>query len=319
MKVARRVDAREFRSMLSTFTDALDGDGGAAAAEARHDRRRLHVSELLDGMVAIDGLLDAESGAIVRTALERAIDPPTLGDGRSTAQRRADALVRVCEASAPALASGPGRAHRPSVTCVADIEVLERRSGPELVRRVRAEAARAGRLSAETLRRISCDAGIARVITDGPTQPLDVGRTTRTVAPSLWRALVVRDGGCVAPGCDRPPGWCDAHHRRHWADGGATALDNLELALPATPSRRRTKARRPSAPSSRPGALLVDELGHELERLGLLRADDHRGDAGARATRSSRSAMRSFGPSSATSSTSSYGTAAAASCFLPSR
>ena len=56
MEVARRVDAREFRSMLSTFTDALDGDGGAAAAEARHERRRLHVSDLLDGMVAIDGL-----------------------------------------------------------------------------------------------------------------------------------------------------------------------------------------------------------------------------------------------------------------------
>jgi hypothetical protein len=33
----------------------------------------------------------------------------------------------------------------------------------------------------------------------------------------------------VAPGCNRPPVACDAHHLRHWVDGGATALDNLVL------------------------------------------------------------------------------------------
>ena len=33
----------------------------------------------------------------------------------------------------------------------------------------------------------------------------------------------------VFPGCTRPPVACDAHHLQHWADGGATALDNLVL------------------------------------------------------------------------------------------
>ncbi len=175
--VARETDAREFRSLLATLTDALDGDGGAAASEARYERRRLHVSELLDGMIAIDGILDREGGEIVMTALQRAIDAPRAADGRSTAQRRADALVRVCEASAPALVSGPGRDHRPSLACVVDVDVLERRAGPELARQVRAEAAHVGRLSAATLRRIACDARIARVVTDGRSEPLDVGRT----------------------------------------------------------------------------------------------------------------------------------------------
>jgi len=41
--------------------------------------------------------------------------------------------------------------------------------------------------------------------------------------------VVHRDGGCRFPGCDRPPGWCDAHHIVHWAHGGPTALDNLVL------------------------------------------------------------------------------------------
>jgi hypothetical protein len=49
------------------------------------------------------------------------------------------------------------------------------------------------------------------------------------VPAALRRALVVRDRSCAFPGCDRSPSWCDAHHIRHWADGGETALENLVL------------------------------------------------------------------------------------------
>jgi hypothetical protein len=62
-----------------------------------------------------------------------------------------------------------------------------------------------------------------------PTQPLEVGRTTRVVSAAQRAALAVRDGGCAFPGCDRPPPWCDAHHLRHWLHGGATDLANLAL------------------------------------------------------------------------------------------
>jgi hypothetical protein len=55
------------------------------------------------------------------------------------------------------------------------------------------------------------------------------GGPALAVTAALWRALVVRDGGCTHPGCDRPPGWCEAHHIEHWADGGTTTLDNLRL------------------------------------------------------------------------------------------
>ena len=85
------------------------------------------------------------------------------------------------------------------------------------------------RLSTATLRRITCDCSISRVITDGPSRVLDVGRATRSIPPAIRRALVARDRHCRAPGCDRPPAWCDGHHIRHWEDGGPTSLDNLVL------------------------------------------------------------------------------------------
>jgi Domain of unknown function (DUF222)/HNH endonuclease len=62
-----------------------------------------------------------------------------------------------------------------------------------------------------------------------PCQPLDVGPATRVVTPAQRTALAVRDGGCSFPGCSRPLGWCDAHHLRHWVDGGPTDLANLVL------------------------------------------------------------------------------------------
>ena len=56
---------------------------------------------------------------------------------------------------------------------------------------------------------------------------LDVGRKARTVPPALRRALEHRDGGCRFPGCGSR--FCDAHHVRHWADGGETNMDNLVM------------------------------------------------------------------------------------------
>jgi hypothetical protein len=62
-----------------------------------------------------------------------------------------------------------------------------------------------------------------------PTQPLEVGRTTRIIQPAQRTALAVRDGGCVFAGCQRPLAWSEAHHLRHWLHGGPTDLANLAL------------------------------------------------------------------------------------------
>jgi len=81
-------------------------------------------------------------------------------------------------------------------------------------------------VSAETARRIACNAGKFR-ITLRSGQILSVGRKTRTIPPPIRRALEFRDQGCRFPGCTSKH--CDAHHIVHWADGGETKLSNLVL------------------------------------------------------------------------------------------
>lgn len=63
----------------------------------------------------------------------------------------------------------------------------------------------------------------------GPRIPLAAGRTTRTATPTQRRALALRDGGCVIPGCATPPDACQVHHHTEWAQGGNSDIDNLLL------------------------------------------------------------------------------------------
>jgi hypothetical protein len=83
------------------------------------------------------------------------------------------------------------------------------------------------RVSAETSRRLACDAALVRVRRAPDGRILGVGRRTRTISPALRRALEVRDRGCRFPGCGLR--FTDAHHVRHWADGGETSLSNCAL------------------------------------------------------------------------------------------
>ncbi len=84
-------------------------------------------------------------------------------------------------------------------------------------------------LAPETARRIACDAGIVPVVLGKDGQVLDLGRRFRLFTSAQLRALWLRDGGCTFPDCRVPASWCDGHHLRHWADGGATDLENAAL------------------------------------------------------------------------------------------
>ncbi len=236
---ARSLPVMKLRDAVAQWRESADAERAVEDEERRFGRRRLHLSAALDGMVRVDGELDPSTGQTVITALRAVEDADVRSgvghrsgeqhgrsaepDARTPAQRRADALGEICRqwldlAERP-LVSG----ERPHVVVTMDLESLEGRLGR------RCELEDTGPMTSETARRWACDANVTRVITDGSSQPLDVGRKTKVVPPALRRAVAVRDGGCAFPGCDRPSSWCDAHHIRHWADGGSTSLANLVL------------------------------------------------------------------------------------------
>jgi hypothetical protein len=95
LEAARRLDPPGLRKVVGHLGDVADPDVADQRALRRHDRRGLWVAPTLAGMVAVDGLLDAEAGETLLTALEPLARPTTADEERSAAQRRADALTEL--------------------------------------------------------------------------------------------------------------------------------------------------------------------------------------------------------------------------------
>jgi hypothetical protein len=223
VEAAQQLDPSRFWMVTRHLRHCADPDGTLADANRDFARRHLHLSRALDGCFVLDGLLDAEGGAALQTALN-ALSTPMAQEARTAAQRRADALVELCRRQLDGGGLPEVGGQRPHLTVTAGEGTLAARPGQPA-----GDLAWGLPIPAETVRRLACDAARTRVTLTHDGQPLDVGRTTRTVPPALRRALVVRDHGCRFPGCDRPSDWTDGHHLQHWADGGATTLANLVL------------------------------------------------------------------------------------------
>jgi hypothetical protein len=222
VEAARHADPARLRAVLADLRAHADPAGAEAAAAAAHDRRRLTVAGTFAGAVVLDGVLDPEGGATVLAALMPLAAPGGADDDRTSAQRRADALVELARRALDSAGLPTTAGERPHLQVQVDLATLLAGTGT-------AAADWAGPLSAGAALRLACDATISPVLTAGPSEVLDLGRSVRLVSPAQRRALVVRDGGCVWPDCDRPPAFTDAHHLRHWIDGGATDLANLAL------------------------------------------------------------------------------------------
>ena len=200
----------------------------------RHEFRELKLLQVEDGSFIVKGRLTPEQGALLKKALECGMDEDfeeqknvsadTSEEERSSfAARRADALVRMAESYLSGSSSQSNGGDRYLVHVHTDADTLKADgTGAE------AEVEDCGCVSAETSRRVSCDAGVVHWLENAEGEPLSIGRKTRTVPPAIRRALKKRDGGCRFPGCTCTR-FADAHHIQHWADGGETSMDNLVL------------------------------------------------------------------------------------------
>ena len=262
LEKARDLDATDLDRAWPEVVQDLDPDGHLLGREldlplaerSAHHARYLAFSDDSFGGVRIRGYATSEEAELVKSVLlplsapvtgppggcggkrldfsrpggggAPCPDPECGHDGRDPREfgvRLWDALVELC-----------GRAQ------TADVLPETHAAPPRLLVTVALDDLRAGargsgtlpggqHLSVEAVRRLACDAGVIPVVLGSRGQVLDVGRTRRLVTAAIWIALVARDRHCAFPGCRRLPSACDAHHIVHWADGGATCLDNLVL------------------------------------------------------------------------------------------
>jgi 5-methylcytosine-specific restriction endonuclease McrA len=215
----------------------VDRKAEARESARRHRSRTLHVHQDEDGMVVVRGRLEPEGGALLMRALGAAretlyqkarreepapytTDPsaekPTLG------QQQADALALV---AATALHHGldpgaPGERYQVVVHVDAPVLVDPEQPGQSVLED-------GAHVSAETSRRLACDASRVVMRHDEAGRVVEIGARTRTIPPALRRALHHRDRGCRFPGCGVRI--AEGHHVRHWAQGGPTTLSNLAL------------------------------------------------------------------------------------------
>ncbi|WP_170226371.1 HNH endonuclease signature motif containing protein [Rudaeicoccus suwonensis] len=171
-------------------------------------------------------LADAEGSAILDAALD-ALSQPVKGpegqpDPRLPSRRRYDALIDLVQRAVAAGGSAP-RTHKAQVVVTTTLtSLLAKTAGAGVTMNNEV-------LSPAAVRRLACDAQIIPMVLGGEGEILDVGRSVRLFSGAQRVALWHRDRGCTYPGCTVPAMWCDAHHVVHWADGGATDLDNAAL------------------------------------------------------------------------------------------
>ncbi|GAA1509480.1 hypothetical protein GCM10009741_02990 [Kribbella lupini] len=214
----------ELRLLGKRVRDTLDTDG------IEPNEARALASENLwlkrgDLGVEFGGYLAGEHAELVQTLVFAGAKPHKTHDGRrdprSRGRRQADALVAVLTtAAATGTAAPPHGGIKPHVTVTIGLDALTTGTGT-------GSLASGATLSAATVRRIACDAGVIPMILGTNSEPLDVGTEHRFVTPAIRHALNVRDQGCIV--CSAPPAMCDAHHLTHWVDGGETSLTNLAL------------------------------------------------------------------------------------------
>ena len=234
----------------------VDRRAEAREAARQHAGRALHVYQGDDGMMVLRGRLTPEVGALLLRALDAArerlhqrtrdgsqvppvVDPATVAPTR--VQQQADALALLAETALHhELDPGaPGERYQVGVHVDAAVLADPDQHGQSVLED-------GARVSAETSRRLACDASRVVMRHDSAGRPMEIGVRTRTIPPALRRALQHRDRGCRFPGCSVRIG--EGHHVRHWAQGGPTTLENLTLLC-----RRHHRS--------------VHEEGYRLERL----------------------------------------------------
>ncbi|WP_447645564.1 DUF222 domain-containing protein [Nocardioides zeae] len=229
-------DARALRQLGKKILTVIAPEVGEAhdaallESEEREARAASRLSMVSDGHGKVHGrfTLPELHGAMLRKALDAHAAPQHLNAaddperrfvaGRPTPERYGQAFQQLLEMlDHKDLPSSGGTGATVVVTMTLDAL---------LGGLATASLDTGGTISAGDARRLACDAGIIPAVLGTSSEVLDLGRTARFHTKAMRTAMAIRDGGCVAEGCDRPPHQTQAHHLTEWSKGGHTNVDD---------------------------------------------------------------------------------------------
>ncbi|WP_458041414.1 MULTISPECIES: DUF222 domain-containing protein [Bacteria] len=224
------------RVQAQVWAAALDQDGAEPKEQQAVRMRGVTLGVARDGVVPLRGSLLPEVAAQFQRICD-AISSPRVADGvsfhpdsegdsgfaddpRTSAQKRHDAL-------ATALSVAASSEQLPTIGGAA----------PTLVISVRAEdlASDTGwahvdgidePVSVRAAAHAGCAGVIQRVLLGENGRIQRIGTEERVFNRHQRRAIALRDGGCIIPGCGVRAAWCEIHHVVDHAEGGPTHTDN---------------------------------------------------------------------------------------------
>jgi hypothetical protein len=217
---ARQHSVHTLRDLARYARHVVDPDGFLKDENENFERRHLHISQS-GAMYVIDGVLDPEGGAALKTAIDSLSKRHAPDDDRTPRQRRADALTEIVFHAMDEGKLPKRNGVRPHITVTTTLEGLKDELGAPA-----SDLQHGMPISSKTVERLACDGCLSRVLT-ADSLVIDVGHATRSISPSQRRALRARDKHCQFPGCDRPISWTNPHHVEFWSRGGPTNLSNL--------------------------------------------------------------------------------------------
>jgi hypothetical protein len=232
---AKTLAFAEFVRVLRYWEQHADPDGAEEDAMEQQARRDVYLVPSMGGTFLGKMTLDPISGAIVSGELQRrerelfeadwakardelGRDPRVDELGRTSAQRRADALVEMATRSATAPADG--RRPAPLFSVLVDY--------PTLLGRICQLAQGATVISPGTLLPWLDEAYVERAVF-APGRRVEVGITSRFFTGATRRAIELRDQECQHPYCDEPAERCQADHIVEFSKGGPTSQENGQL------------------------------------------------------------------------------------------
>lgn len=232
--------ADEIAVMARVWALHLDPDGALPDRDRVERRRSLAVGRERDGVVPLRGDLLPEVAAQLQRMLDAYLNPrvtagPTfvpddadvdgddpLIDPRTQAQRRHDALSGILQVAAGAKDMPLLGGAAPTLIVTTTDAQLAHEDGVAFI----SGAHDTGAVPIFVARHIGCAGAVQRLVTSPDGRIVELGSPQRIFPPHTRRAIGVRDGECVIPGCGVPAPWCEVHHVTPAARGGPTHTDN---------------------------------------------------------------------------------------------